>query len=657
MRARFFPGASAALAALADAIISLAAAVVISECLGVVGLFRMLPVVVGFGLGGTAMAVYARRPSSAHGEVGGELVVVERSGHVLQVVAVGVVAVVVGEWSARTIAAVRNGPSSLDPLWYHLPAAARFVQTHSLAHIQYFDTDNVTAFYPFDGSVFHALGMLFLGSDILSPLLNMGFLALALLAGWCIGESAGSSRSAAASMIGVAAVVSLPLLTTNQPGQGMNDIMAVAFLLAAVALLLASDLAGAFGSVEGAALASGLAVGTKYTLVIPIGALTVGVFVLAMRRRRTRDLGAWVLGVGLAGGFWYARNVVAVGNPIPQLHLGPLPTLPSRTPTSTLAPHLFDGAVRDTLAATYEFGRTWWALLLLAGIGIAWGIVALEGAHRLAAIVAGVAVVGFVFQPQILANANNPTAWLGSNLRYLTPGLALGMAVLPTIPFLARGARTWLPIIGSGSIVFLSQHGMWKPLNGIPLLLGHRDLVGGIVFGTGSAAALFVGSRGFVRRAAFLRFVTVFALLATFIYAFLVYRDAKHAILQRQSVVHRWVSTIRDARIGVVGRLDQYRLYGDDLSNFVQYLAVPMPGGGVRAFATCGEWRQAVNDGEYSYIVERRGFTLFADTTPPPSWTVNGQDASIVLHYGPTWVFRLHRQLDLTKCPVAPTRD
>src|SRR5205085_3461046 len=45
--------------------------------------------------------------------------------------------------SART-----SRPETVDTLWYHLPQAARFVQTGSILHLHYFDNDPVTAFYP-----------------------------------------------------------------------------------------------------------------------------------------------------------------------------------------------------------------------------------------------------------------------------------------------------------------------------------------------------------------------------------------------------------------------------------------------------------------------------------------------------------------------------
>jgi hypothetical protein len=75
-----------------------------------------------------------------------------------------------------------------------------------------------------------------------------------------------------------------------------------------------------------------------------------------------------------------------------------------------------------------------------------------------------------------------------------------------------------------------------------------------------------------------------------------------------------------DTRIGVVGGrpgFKQYVFYGDDLSNHVQYIARHGPHGAYLPIASeaaqndrdphwmqqCEEWRRAVNDGDYRYLV------------------------------------------------------
>ena len=79
------------------------------------------------------------------------------------------------------------------------------------------------------------------------------------------------------------------------------------------------------------ALAAGLALGTKLTVVPPVAALTVGVLVLAWLGasdgrggRVLRAAGAWIGGLAVGGGLWYVRNLIVSGNPFPFVDIGPL---------------------------------------------------------------------------------------------------------------------------------------------------------------------------------------------------------------------------------------------------------------------------------------------------------------------------------------------
>ena len=76
----------------------------------------------------------------------------------------------------------------------------------------------------------------------LTPLLNLGWLALAALAGWTVGRRRGAPLAGLATIV---AVASLPVIVQSQPGTAMTDIAVLAALLAGVALLLRRVRAGA----------------------------------------------------------------------------------------------------------------------------------------------------------------------------------------------------------------------------------------------------------------------------------------------------------------------------------------------------------------------------------------------------------------------------
>ncbi len=254
------------------------------------------------------------------------------------------VALVAAEWSPGWINSFRTGMTNVDSLWYHMPIAAQFAQSGSVVALHNVNNDNVIAFYPATSELIHAVGIEVMGSDVLSLVLNMAWLALALFAAWCLGSLFGVGSLA---VMGTAVVMGTTELVADEPGGAYNDIVGMALVLSAVALLASvkplrnrgPDIAGLLV----AALATGLALGVKYTFVFPVIALTIGVFVLLPRGHRFRIGVAWCGIVIIAGGLWYARNWVDAGNPLPNVHIfAGLP--PSPEPG---IPALLHGVARD----------------------------------------------------------------------------------------------------------------------------------------------------------------------------------------------------------------------------------------------------------------------------------------------------------------------
>ena len=141
---------------------------------------------------------------------------------------------------------------------------------------------------------------------------------------------------ATALMLGTTEVIA------DEPGSAYNDLVGTALVLAALALLAYVDVPWVRrGHVRGlwtVALAAGLAVGVKDTFLFPVAALTAGVIALLPKGERTRQGLLWCAVVAVTGGFWYARNLIYAGNPVPNVHfgLGPfrLPSSPSHIGTT-----------------------------------------------------------------------------------------------------------------------------------------------------------------------------------------------------------------------------------------------------------------------------------------------------------------------------------
>jgi hypothetical protein len=190
-----------------------------------------------------------------------------------------------------------------------------------------------------------------------------------------------------------------------------------------------------------AGLAVGMAVGTKSTALAMAAALTVAIVFLAPPGRRLTSAGWWFAAGFAGGGYWYLRNLVISGNPLPQLeHLGPISLphperLQSGRPDFSIAHYATDTAVwRDYFGPGLDqaFGTLW--PLVVAG-AIAGGLVALLcGRERVLRWMGGVALFGllaYAFTPLSAAGAEGAPEGFSINLRYAIPALLAGLTLLP----------------------------------------------------------------------------------------------------------------------------------------------------------------------------------------------------------------------------------
>src|SRR4051794_2324703 len=338
VRGLLLPAWSGAPARLAEIVLGVAALVWVSEALGTFGGFKEYAVLgtmvaVGIGAGLIAGSLSARRtpdPPAAPPH--------PRVWNAAAVVAVLACAALAAAWVVPTLSTLASGFDRTDTLWYHLPLAAKFVQTGYLGHIYYFDPIFLASFYPANSEVIHAVPMLFFSRDIVSPFVNLGWLGVALLSAYCIGRPYGLGPQA---LVGGSIALGSQSLVEFQAGEALNDITGVAFVLAAAALLVngyAASRAGYSGPPDGrletthatgraiapaalavAGIAAGFAAGVKLSFLAPVAALTVGVIVIAPRLTRLRATAFFGIPMLAAGGYWYLRNLIAVGNPIPYI--------------------------------------------------------------------------------------------------------------------------------------------------------------------------------------------------------------------------------------------------------------------------------------------------------------------------------------------------
>src|SRR5262249_60898892 len=72
------------------------------------------------------------------------------------------------------------------------------------------------------------------------------------------------------------------------------------------------------GALIVAGLSAGVALGTKLNLLAPFALLTLGVIAVTAGYR-WRATGIWVASSLVTGGFWFLRNLVHAGNPLPWI--------------------------------------------------------------------------------------------------------------------------------------------------------------------------------------------------------------------------------------------------------------------------------------------------------------------------------------------------
>ncbi len=515
--------------------------------------------------------------------------------------------------------------SSPDTIWYHMPFAARFVQSGSITPLHFVDFGSDIAFYPQNGELVHALALLFLGNDFLSPLLNMGWLALVLLAAWCVGRPFGV---APITLVGAAVLMATPGLVATQPGGAYTDIVGFALLASAVALLVNSEQSSRSERLPAhciAALAAGLALGTKLTFVPPVLALTVGVSVLAPRGSRLRQTSLWLLLVTITGGFWYLRNAAAIGNPVPSaLHLGPisLPSPPGLAPASSVATFLFNGhdwSMYFLPGLRQALGPGWWGVLGLTAAGLVLGsCVAHSRMHRMLAIVGIASGLAFVLLPQPLTvpflYPHVPYNFV-YNLRFSFAALIIGFLILPIIPVMNRNPARWMVLSSFGVVLVLTQFDstIWPTtlfpqqfepaIRGIDSTIGL--LVGLVTFVLGAFLLLWRNGVLARRPLAPVLMVTGVVVLGTGFGLQQLYLRDRYLNTPPMAPLYAWATHIEDTRMAITGPFsnDSYPLYGQDDSNYVQIVGKSSQSGSFTPILSCREFRRAINAGHYADVI------------------------------------------------------
>lgn len=598
LRERLARGWSGAPARLVEVMLAVGSITVVSEVLGTVGGFRIAPLTIA--LVALAVVVHtarAWRPAEA-GPV--EPAPPESWGGRAVVAAAAIVATAVfAQWTSHTIATLRDGMSHYDSLWYHLSRAARFVQDASVTKLHFTRTEFPDTFHPSGSELIHAIGMLAFGREVISPYLNLGWLVAALLAGWCIGRPFGA---APLTTLAVAVIMASPLMAEGHAGTASNDVVAIALVLAAVAILVQPGGRGR-GALAVAGLAAGLAVGVKLTVAAPAVVLAFGVAWL-VPRRRIAAAATFIVPMIVGGGVWYVRNWARTGTPEPAAHLPLLPhpafSIVDRQGYS-IADYVTNGGVI----------RHWFVPGLRADFAWVWPVVVVVGALgavvalarrtsppmvRLLGIAALAGLVQYLVTPTTALGPRDQPLLFASNVAYAVPGLALGAVLLPVVLRQRRGRAPLLLAGGLTAVIVVEWFGRsvpaWDPANAVIGIVIAASLVGAVAV----IWALSLRSR----------VALVAAAIAVAVVGAPVGWWASRRYLRDRWTdrpVFEWAKSVTDSRVAVAGFIQQYPLTGTRLDNRVQYVGVKGPHGEYHEVTDCATWRDALRAGRYDYVV------------------------------------------------------
>lgn len=615
VRARLVPDWRGPLARTAEATIGVATLVVVGQLLAAARVLRPLPALVALVGAGGAMAALGTRASGAPVAVGAPS---DRSGRLGLTVVTLATAGVAAQWSAHTAVALRSGMTQFDTLFYHGPYSARFLQEGTIGRLEGIGTGG-SRFYTLSSELLHALAAMPFGTDLASPLLNGGFFLVACVAARAIGQPKGLGHVA---MLGALVVLSFPAFVSTQPGQASTDVASAAFLVAAVAMLLAGELRTAPTALAG--VAAGLALGAKLTVAPTLATLTVGVLVVSLRRRgaagaraeRHRPWAAVALvgGMVAVAGAWFARNLLLADNPLPWFHLevGPVALRRAAEPEAD--------ALLDTVT-DLDIWRTDYLPELAQSMGRAWPVVLLAVAGASVSLTIGrsglVRTAGLAVLVAFPAHVVMPLTGgipFGNNLRYLHPALLLGGALVALA--VARGGPRLraATALGLGALVLVnltSPHearvAPWpREQLAIAMCVGVA-----VVAGAGASARRRGRPVGGPARGARLAAGGA-ALLA--VAAGWPVQEGFHEHRYRTTdlprvELYRPFQDVRGARVAVLGTPEVYPMFGPDLSNEVVSLTDVDRRPDLPA---CLGWREALVD-RFDYVAISPFYRVHAD--------------------------------------------
>ncbi len=292
---------------------------------------------------------------------------------------------------------------------------------------------------------------------------------------------------------------------------------------------------------------------------------------------------------------------------------------------------------------------------------------------RVIAAAALVTAVVYLVTPLTAAGQEGAPTGFFTNTRYLVPGLVLAMVLLPIArPLRAPDRRAWqtlLFLVGVYAITVLATP-RWYP----GFIVGTIFITLALVW---APAALGLGRvRGQVSRGMVALIGGAVLLLAVVLGRAQEVQYADHhytkstLFLQEggPQKAYDFARRQRGKKIGIAGSSEiifgQYGFYGGHLDNEVQYVGVKGPDGTYRLATSCRQFRRAINEGDYDYLIlsqYTQDVGPYNSGVPNPyqfpvyAWVKNDPALKLVIEEPdivpePDYVFKVNGRLDPAAC-------
>ena len=521
-------------------------------------------------------------------------------------------------------------PEDVDTLTFHFPIIAEWIQGGSIWPVQQFTPLLAHGNYPATGDVAFLALILPWSNEWLAGALNPALIALTGLTVHAIARELGAARPQA--ILAAALLTSMPAVAGPANGAALTDSFMFATFSAGVLFLLRHERGAPRAELWLAAVALGLAFGSKWYGVPAVGA--VAAVAVGARLVRRRGLGATVRDgavagavVALFGGVWMLRNAIESGSPIFPAEMAIFGITLFDTPYNpifacadfTIADYLGDWDVWSAhITPPLRQAFTWPGAAIGAGL-VAAGLLSSRprlgpsGAAR-GSVVAGVIlavllVVAYALTPTGAAGPEGRPTLVGANARYGVPAFVVAAPLVAWALANAGRLRIALELACAAAVAYGIHESFEVPLRVVAAALGALVVAALAVW-----ALLALTGRLRTRARDRVRLAALAACVPILVAAGHDRQRAFNTDRYATGGAETWI--IRNAptghRIALAGawsnsiRSPVWPAFGSRLGNEVDYLGETVDGQ-LREHGRRDEWERAIRRGGYDLLLVGRG--------------------------------------------------